>query len=90
MRPLEYSCYSGASVFLSTAADLVQFGMAISAGTLLQPATVELLQTPQRVTSGTETGSGLGWDLETVTLAGTSLAPSVATGTYSAARPPPC
>ena len=71
MRPLDYSCYSGASVFLSTASDLVQFGMAISSGTLLQPATVELLQTPQRVTSGTETGSGLGWDLETVTLAGT-------------------
>ena len=71
MRPLEHSCYSGASVFLSTASDLVRFGMAISAGTLLQPATVELLQTPQRVTSGTETGSGLGWDLETVTLAGT-------------------
>jgi len=72
MRPLEYSCYSGASVFLSTASDLVRFGMAISAGTLLQSATVELLQSPQRVTSGTETGSALGWDLETVKLAGTS------------------
>jgi CubicO group peptidase (beta-lactamase class C family) len=71
MRPLDYSCYSGASAFLSTASDLMRFGMAISAGTLLQPATVELLQTPQRVTSGTETGSGLGWDLETLKLAGT-------------------
>ena len=71
MRPLEYSCYSGASVFVSTASDLVRFGMAISAGTLLQSPTVELLQTPQRVTSGTETGFGLGWDLETVKLAGT-------------------
>jgi CubicO group peptidase (beta-lactamase class C family) len=71
MRPVDYSCYSGAGVFLSTASDLVRFGMAISAGSLLQPATVELLQTPQRLTSGAETGSGLGWDVETVTLAET-------------------
>ena len=71
MRPLDYSCYSGASVFLSSASDLMRFGMAINAGTLLQPATVELLHAPQRVTSGTETGHGLGWDLETVTLSET-------------------
>ena len=28
------------------------------------------MQTPQRIASGEETGYGLGWDLETVTLAG--------------------
>jgi CubicO group peptidase (beta-lactamase class C family) len=67
MRPIDYSCYAGSSAFLSTPSDLVRFGMAV--GTLLQPATVRLLQTSQRLTSGEETGYGLGWDLETVALA---------------------
>lgn len=70
MRPIDYSCYAGASVFLSTPSDLVRFGMGINGGKLLQPATVQLLQTSQRLPSGEETGYGLGWDLETVTLAG--------------------
>ena len=70
MRPIDYSCYAGASVFLSTPSDLVRFGMAINSGKLLQPATVQLLQTPQQLTSGEETGYGLGWDLETVARAG--------------------
>lgn len=70
MRPLDYSCYAGSSAFLSTPSDLVRFGMAMNGGKLLQPATVQLLQTPQRLPSGQETGYGLGWDLETVALAG--------------------
>ena len=79
MRPIDYSCYSGASAFLSTPSDLVRFAMAIQSGlrhgsggrrTLLQPATVQLLQTSQRLPSGEETGYGLGWDLENVTLDG--------------------
>ena len=70
MRPIDFSCYAGASVFLSTPSDLVRFAMAINSGKLLQPATVQLLQTSQRLPSGQETGYGLGWDLETVTLAG--------------------
>jgi serine beta-lactamase-like protein LACTB, mitochondrial len=48
----------------------VRFGLAMNSGKLLQPATVQLLQTSQRLTSGQQTGYGLGWDLETVTLAG--------------------
>jgi serine beta-lactamase-like protein LACTB len=79
MRQIDYSCYAGASVFLSTPSDLVRFGMAINSrlrrqgfgaqgGKLLQPATVQLLQTSQRLASGEETGYGLGWDLETVAL----------------------
>jgi hypothetical protein len=36
--------------------------------------TVELLQTSQRLASGEETGYGLGWDLETVTLAASLFA----------------
>jgi serine beta-lactamase-like protein LACTB, mitochondrial len=70
MRPIDYSCYAGSSIFLSTPSDLVRFAMAINRGELLQPATVQLLQTSQRLASGEETGYGLGWDLETVALAG--------------------
>jgi CubicO group peptidase (beta-lactamase class C family) len=70
MRPINYSCYAGSSVFLSTPSDLVRFGMAINRGGLLQPATVQLLQTSQRLASEQETGYGLGWDIETVALAG--------------------
>lgn len=69
MRDIDYSCYAGSSVFLSTPSDLVRFGMAINSGKLLRPATVQVLQTSQRLASGEETGYGLGWDLETVTLA---------------------
>lgn len=68
MRDVDYSCYAGASVFVSTPSDLVRFGMAVQEGDLLQPATVELLQTSQRLASGEETGYGLGWDLETLAL----------------------
>ncbi len=70
MRDLDYSCYSGSSVFLSTPSDLARFALAINSGKLLQPATVQLLQTSQRLTSGQETGYGLGWDLESVALDG--------------------
>ena len=42
----------------------------VNNGTLLRPATVEMLQTQQRLPSGEETGYGLGWMLETVPLAG--------------------
>jgi CubicO group peptidase (beta-lactamase class C family) len=70
MRPINYSCYAGSSAFVSTPSDLVRFGMAINNGKLLQPATVQLLQTSQRLISGEETGYGLGWDLEAAALAG--------------------
>jgi serine beta-lactamase-like protein LACTB len=65
-----YSCFAGAGAFLSTPSDLVRFGMAINSGKLLQPDTVKTLQTSQQLASGEETGYGLGWDLETVSLAG--------------------
>jgi CubicO group peptidase (beta-lactamase class C family) len=69
MRPIDYSCYAGASVFLSTPSDLVRFALAINSGKLLKPSTVQLLQSSQRLPSGAETGYGLGWDVETVMLA---------------------
>jgi serine beta-lactamase-like protein LACTB, mitochondrial len=70
MRDIDYSCYAGSSVFLSTPSDLARFGMAINSGALLQPATVQLLQARQRLASGEQTGYGLGWDFETVAVAG--------------------
>lgn len=70
MRDLDYSCYAGSSVFISTPSDLARFALAISNGKLLQPATAEMLQTSPRLPSGQSTGYGLGWDLETVTLSG--------------------
>lgn len=70
MRDVDLSCYAGSSVFLSTPSDLVRFALAMNNGTLLEPATVQLLQTPLRLPSGEETGYGLGWDIEDVTLNG--------------------
>ena len=69
-REGDQSCLAGAAAFLSTSADLVRFGHGIMSGTLIKPATVEMLQKPQRLTTGEETGYGLGWKLETVTLGG--------------------
>jgi serine beta-lactamase-like protein LACTB len=71
-REGDYSCFAGAGGFLSTPSDLVRFGIAINSGRLLQSGTVKLLQTPQRLASGEQTGYGLGWDLETVSLVGES------------------
>jgi CubicO group peptidase (beta-lactamase class C family) len=70
----DYSCHAGSNGFLSTPSDLARFGMAINRGRLLRPQTVQMLQTPQRLTSGKssgeQTGYGLGWELKTVTLGG--------------------
>ena len=70
MRPHNLSCYAGSMAFLSTASDLVRFVLAINSGKLLPPATVQSFQTSQQLRSGQETGYGLGWDLEAVTVAG--------------------
>jgi len=67
---MDFSCFSGASAFLSTPSDMVRFIMALNGGKVLQPATVQMLQTSPRLPTGEETGYGLGWDLETVTLGG--------------------
>jgi CubicO group peptidase (beta-lactamase class C family) len=70
MRPIDLSCYAGAASFVSTPSDLVRFGNAIVNGSLLGRGTVDQLLTPQQTRTGAETGYGLGWDLETATLAG--------------------
>ena len=69
-RQGDHSCYAGAAAFLSTPSDLARFGMGINSGTLLMPGTVQQLHTPQRLPSGAETRYGLGWDLETLPVAG--------------------
>jgi CubicO group peptidase (beta-lactamase class C family) len=69
-EPFDSSCLAGAGAFLSTPSDLVRFALAIDGGKLLKPATVHTLQSSQRLASGEETGYGLGWDLETATIAG--------------------
>lgn len=52
MRPLDFSCYAGSSALLSTPSDLVRFEISVNTGKLLQPDTVQLVQTPQRLASG--------------------------------------
>jgi CubicO group peptidase (beta-lactamase class C family) len=69
-RDGDQSCFAGAGAFLSTPSDLVRFGLGLDHGALLQPATLELLHTPQRLTSGQQTQYGLGWALETISLGG--------------------
>ena len=68
--PVDYSCFAGGGGFLSTPSDMVRFGMALASGTLLKPATVSVLHQPQRLLSGEKTQNGLGWSLETFSLAG--------------------
>ena len=67
---VDYSCFAGAGGFLSTSSDLVRFGMALTGGKFLRSSTVDMLQTRQLLTSGAETEYGLGWTVESVTLAG--------------------
>ena len=69
-REGDQSCLAGAAAFMATSSDLVRFGEGIISGKLLKPATVEMLQKPLRLTTGEETGYGLGWKVEALTLAG--------------------
>ncbi len=67
---VDYSCFAGAGAFLSTPSDLVRFGMAVTGGKFLLPATVSMLQTRQQLRFGEDTDYGLGWMIDTVELAG--------------------
>jgi len=58
---VDLSCILPAGGFLSTPSDLVRFGSAMMGAALLDPATVEELQTTVRLESGEYTGQGLGW-----------------------------
>lgn len=61
----DYSYKWAGGGFLSTAPDLVRFGLAIVNNELLQPDGVELLFTPQALADGTPVREGLGWRNET-------------------------
>lgn len=51
--------------FVSNSEDVVRFGWAHVSGALLEPATVTLLTTPQRLRDGASTGYGIGWSAAT-------------------------
>jgi len=68
--PVDFSCFSGSGAIISTPSDMVRFGLAVNGGGLLKTDTVARLQASERLDSGAPTGYGLGWDLETVTVAG--------------------
>ena len=51
--------------FISNSEDLARFGWAHVDGALLQPATVTLLTTSQKLRSGEATGYGIGWSAGT-------------------------
>src|SRR5262249_13837927 len=69
-REGDHSCMAGSAGFLSTPSDVVRFGLAMIDAKMLQPATVNMLETSQRLRSGEETGYGLGWQIETISLGG--------------------
>ncbi|MGH9867965.1 MAG: serine hydrolase domain-containing protein [Candidatus Polarisedimenticolia bacterium] len=58
------SCILPAGGFLSTPSDLARFGSAMMGDALLDPATVEALQTPVQLASGESTGQALGWTVQ--------------------------
>jgi len=51
----------GGGGFVCSAPDLARFGNALLAGELVQPATLEVMWTPGRLTDGKATGYGLGF-----------------------------
>ncbi len=62
------SCIQGAGGLLSTPSDVVRFGLAMLAGRLLRPETLDMLRTPLTLESGESTGYGLGWFVRSAAL----------------------
>lgn len=67
---VDYSCLSGAMVFLSTPSDLVRFSMDIRGGGLLNEESLRLMETPFAPASGNPHGYALGWFAGLVTIDG--------------------
>ena len=65
---IDHTCLMGADGFVSTPSDLARFGAALSRGDVLEPGTVELLQTAAQLASGEPTDYGLGWFVRRVPL----------------------
>jgi serine beta-lactamase-like protein LACTB len=62
---VDFSYKWSAAAVLSTAEDLARYDIALGNGTLLKPATVELMQTPHVLPGGEVTPFGLGWRVNT-------------------------
>ncbi|HKT81239.1 MAG TPA: serine hydrolase domain-containing protein [Vicinamibacterales bacterium] len=69
----DYSCFAGAGAFLSTPSDLVRLGSAMLRPGVLKADTIALFETPVHVKSGESSGFALGWKVDEVQLAGTSV-----------------
>lgn len=63
-EPWDNSCKFGGGGLLSTAEDLVRFGLALEAGTLVSPGGMGLLFVSRTPEDGSGTGYGLGWGLQ--------------------------
>jgi serine beta-lactamase-like protein LACTB len=61
--PADHLCKFGAAGFVSTAEDLVRFGLALLRGDLVRRETLAQMFAPQRTRSGASTGVGLGWEV---------------------------
>jgi serine beta-lactamase-like protein LACTB len=61
--PVDVSNKWGAGGFVSTPTEMVRLGNAVLAGKVVQPATFELLTTPQKLKDGADSGAGygMGW-----------------------------
>jgi CubicO group peptidase (beta-lactamase class C family) len=70
VRDLNFSCYLGAAGIISTPTDLVRFLMAFQNNKLFASKTVEALQTNQPLPNNQESGYGLGWAIESITING--------------------
>lgn len=62
---VDFSYKWSAAAVLSTAEDLARYDIALENGTLLKPATVELMHTPHVLPNGEVTTFGLGWRVNT-------------------------
>ena len=67
-QAIDMSCPMAAGGFLSTPTELVRFGYAMLNRELLEPATIDLFWTPQRLKSGAPIAYGYGWGIENVRL----------------------
>ncbi len=64
-EPVDTSCRWGAGGLLSTTEDLVRFGAALLRGELLRSRSLDAMFTSRKARNGTDTGYGLGWNVET-------------------------
>lgn len=67
-QEIDMSCSMAPGGFLSTPTELVRFGFAMLNGQIVEPETVQLLWTPQRLASGAPTEYGYGWTIDNVAL----------------------